>query len=119
MQLRGRLGAVFSQQRFFGFHMHKAFRLSYSSSLQSKDLLPHTMACIIEVSLSIYIQSIWPQMVVKHNWRSTWRRPIGEPRDAPVGGRCGKTTELEGKHQHSATPLATSKRNSGERAIIT
>jgi len=30
-----------------GFHKHKAFRLSYSSSLQSRDSLPHNMACII------------------------------------------------------------------------
>jgi len=46
-QLCGRLGAVFSKQWFLGFHMHKAFRLSYSSLLQSQDLLPHNMAWII------------------------------------------------------------------------
>jgi len=31
------------------------------------------MAWIIQVSLYIYIWSIWPQMVVEHNWRSIWR----------------------------------------------
>jgi hypothetical protein len=30
-----------------GFHNHTAFRLSYSSLLQSQDSLPHDMACII------------------------------------------------------------------------
>ena len=59
-----------------GFHKHKAFRLSYSSLLQSHDSLPHNMACIIYVSLSIYIQWIWPQMVVEHNRRSIWSGSI-------------------------------------------
>jgi len=52
-----------------GFHKHKAFRVSYSSLLQSQDSLPHNMACIIKVSLDIYIRSMWPKMVVEHNRR--------------------------------------------------
>jgi len=36
-------------------------------------------------------------MVVKQNQRSTWRGPLREPRDPPLGGRCGETTELEGR----------------------
>ena len=55
------------------------------------------MACIIYVSLYIYIWSIWPQLVVEHNWRSNWRRPLREPRDAPLESGCGETTELEGR----------------------
>jgi len=50
-----------------GFHKHKVFRLSYSSLLQSQDSLPHNRASIIQVSLYIYIQSIWPQMVAEQN----------------------------------------------------
>ena len=60
-QLCGRLGAGFSKQWFLGFHKHKAFRLSYLSVLQSQDSLPHNMACIIQVSLYIYIRSIRPR----------------------------------------------------------
>jgi len=59
-----------------GFHQHKAFRLSYSSLLQWQDSVPHNMACIIKVSLHIYIRSIWPQMLVEHNRRSTCGRPM-------------------------------------------
>jgi len=35
-------------------------------------------------------------MVVEHNRRSIWRRPLRAPRDAPVGGRCGDMMELDG-----------------------
>jgi len=79
-----------------GFHTHKSFRLSYSSLLQSQDLLPHNIARISEVSLYIYIRWIWPQMVVEHNRWRTWRRPLRAPRDAPLGGRGGDTTKLDG-----------------------
>ena len=96
-QLCARLCAVFSQQWCWGFNNHKAFCLSYSSLLQSQDLLHHHMACIIYVSLHIYIQSIWLQMVVKHDRRSTWRHPLRELREAPLGGRCGGMTEQEGR----------------------
>jgi len=34
------------------------------------------MACIIQVSLYISIGSIWPQMVVEHNRRTTWTCPL-------------------------------------------
>jgi len=46
------------------------FVLSYLS------LLHHNIACIIWVSLYIYIQSIWPQIVLEHNRRSTWTHPV-------------------------------------------
>jgi len=36
-------------------------------------------------------------MVVEDNRRSTWRHPFREHRDAPLGGHCGETTELEGR----------------------
>jgi hypothetical protein len=36
-------------------------------------------------------------MVVEHNRRITWRHPLSEPGDAPLGGRSGETTEPEGK----------------------
>ena len=77
------------------FHKHKAFLISCSSLLPSQDSLPHYMACNIEVSLYIYIRSIWPQMVDEHNRRSTWRRPLRAPRDVPLGGHCGDKMELE------------------------
>jgi len=35
-------------------------------------------------------------MLVEHNQRSTWRCPLRAPRDAPLGGSCGDTIELEG-----------------------
>jgi len=40
-------------------------------------------------------------MVVEHNWRSTWTRPL---RDAPLGDRCGETMELEGSEPTINTP---------------
>jgi len=42
-------------------------------------------------------------MVVKHNQRSTWTRPLRELRDATLGGRCGETMELEGRDSTSNT----------------
>jgi len=36
------------------------------------------MACIISVSLYIFIRSIWPQMVLEHNQRSTRPRQLRE-----------------------------------------
>ena len=33
---------------------------------------------------------------VEHNQRSTSIRPVRDPRDSPLGGRCGDTTELDG-----------------------
>jgi len=47
------------------------FVISYASLLQSQDSLHHNMACIILVSRCMYIRSIWPQMVVEHNQRSS------------------------------------------------
>ena len=94
-QICGRLVAVFSQQRFLEFHSHKVFCLSHSSLLHWEDLLHHHMACIIWITQYTYIQSIWPQ-IVKHN-RSTWRRPLTELRDAPLGGCCAETMYLKGR----------------------
>jgi hypothetical protein len=56
-QLCVRLSAVFSQQWFLGFHNLKAFRVSDSSFLESQDSLHHDMACIIYLSLPIYIHT--------------------------------------------------------------
>jgi len=36
-------------------------------------------------------------MVVEHIRRSTWTHPLRENRDAPHGGHCGETMELEGR----------------------
>ena len=79
------------------------FILSNSSLLQSQKSLQHNMACILYVSAYIYIQSIWPQMVVKHIHKSTWSRPMRELRDVPPGGCCGETMDLEGREPISKT----------------
>jgi len=52
-------------------------------------------------------------MVVEHNRRSTWTRALGELSDAPCGARRQRT-----HHQHSAAPLATSKRNSWDKVVL-
>ena len=54
------------------------FVLSYSSLLQSQDSLHHNLACIISVSLYIYIRPIWLQMVLEHGRRSTRPHPFRE-----------------------------------------
>ena len=56
-QLSRRLSALFSWQWFLGFHNNKAFRVSDSSFLESQNSLHHNMACIIYLSLSIYIHT--------------------------------------------------------------
>jgi len=43
-------------------------------------------------------------MVVEHNLRSTWTRPVGELCDALLGGHCGETMELEGREPTINTP---------------
>jgi len=107
--LCGKLDAVFSHQRFLEFHNRKEVRLSYSSLLQSQDSLHHNMACIIQISLYIYIWSIWPQMVVEHNRRSSWRPPLRKLRDAPFGGHCGETTKQEERESTINAPLHLSR----------
>jgi len=52
----------------------------------------------------MYIGSIWPQMVVKHNRRTTCRCPLGELRDATLLGRSGQTMNLEGREPTINTP---------------
>jgi len=75
-----------------GYYMTtRHFILLYSSLLQSQDLLLHQMACIVTVSLYIYIDSIWPEMIVEHNHRGAWTCPLTQLRDAPLGCCCGKT----------------------------
>jgi len=59
-QLCRRLSAVISQQWLLGFHNHEAFRVSDSPLLQSQDSLHHNMACIIYLSLSLYIHTANP-----------------------------------------------------------
>jgi len=83
------------------------FILSVSSLLQSQDSLNHNMARIIQISLDIFIWSIWPQMVVEHNWRSNWTDSFTELGDVPLGGRCGETMELEGREPTINTTLTS------------
>jgi len=56
------------------------------------------------VSVYIYIWSIWPQIVVEHNWRSTRTHPLRELRDTPLGGHCSETIELEGRESTINSP---------------
>jgi hypothetical protein len=69
--------------------------------LQSQDSLHHNLASVISVFLYIYIQSSLPQMVVEHNQRNTWTQERG---DAPLGGRCGETMELQRTEPTINTP---------------
>jgi hypothetical protein len=62
------------------------------------------MASIIQVSVYISIRSVWMQMVVEHDQRSIWTRPLQELSDAPLGGRCGEMMELEGREPTIDTP---------------
>jgi len=77
------------------FHQHKAFCLLYLSLLQSQDSLPHNMACIIGVSLYIYIQSIWPRMVLEHNRRFSLEEPTKKMRRNETT-RGWESTQLRG-----------------------
>jgi hypothetical protein len=54
-QLCGRPDAISSHQWFLEFHKHMAFPQSYSSLWLLQDLLHHTMAWILQISLYIYI----------------------------------------------------------------
>jgi len=48
----------------------------YSSLCQSQDLQHQNMAYRIYVSYYLKILSIWPQMLVEHNQKSTWIQPF-------------------------------------------
>jgi len=50
------------------------------------------------------MRSIWPQIVVEHNQRSTWTHPLREHTDTPLGGRCSEMMELEGRAPTINTP---------------
>ena len=63
--------------------------------------------------LYIYIRSIWPQMVVEHHWRSTWRCPLRDSSDAPLGGCCGETTEQHGSVPTNNIPAHLSRHPNG------
>jgi hypothetical protein len=52
-----KLGAISSQQLFFGFHNQNEFHVSSLSVFQSQDLLQCNMVCSIYPGLFIYIQS--------------------------------------------------------------
>ena len=80
------------------------FVISYSSLLLSQDSL-HNMPCINNVDLYMYIQSIWQQMVVKHDQRSTWTFPLSDHRDAPLRCHCSEQIELERQEPTINTPL--------------
>jgi hypothetical protein len=112
-QLWKTLGAIFSQQWLLGFHKHNACRLLYMSLLQSQASLLHNMACIISSSLQIFICSFWLKMVVEINCRSTWRRPLREPRDAPHGGYCVEITEIDGRESTINIPPLLSWHSNG------
>jgi len=58
VQLSWRLGAVFSQQWFSGFHNHNAFCLSYSFLLQHQNLLDPNMACSTFLRDGLYIHTV-------------------------------------------------------------
>jgi len=58
VQVCMRLCAASSQQWFWGFHNHKASRLSYSSLLQSQASHHHNMPSIMHLNLFIYIRTV-------------------------------------------------------------
>jgi len=73
------------------------FILSYLFLFYSQDSLHHNMVCGINISQSIYMLSIWPQMVVQHNRKSNWLSPVRELKNVPLGGLYGETMEPEGR----------------------
>jgi len=52
-------------------------------------------------------------MVVKHNERSTRTLTLRELRDAPLGGRCGETMELDGREPTINAPPHLSRHPNG------
>jgi len=75
--LRSSVGCLMPYSHSSGSYITtRHFVLSYSSVLQSQDSLHLNKACMIQVSLYIFIQSIWPQMVLEHNRRRP--RPLRE-----------------------------------------
>jgi len=54
-------------------------------------------------------------MVVEHIWRSTWRGPLRAPKDAPLGGCCGDTVELDGSESTIDIPPHLSRHSNGIR----
>jgi len=85
LQLGRPVDVVILPQRYFEFHNHMGFCLSYSSLLQLQDWQHHFMAWIIEASLNIYKWSIQLRVVLEHNRRSTWRHPLRELTDELEG----------------------------------
>jgi len=57
--------------------------------------------------------SIWPQIVVERNRRSTWTHPLGELTDTPLGGGCSETMELDGREPTINTPQHLSRHPNG------
>jgi len=57
-------------------------------------------------------------MVVEHNQRRTWRYPLREPRDAPLGGHCGEMTQIEGRVPTINIPAHLSLHPNGFREIL-
>jgi len=43
-------------------------------------------------------------MVVEHNWWSSWTHPVGEYKDAPLGGLFGETMVLEDREPTINSP---------------
>jgi hypothetical protein len=77
------------------FTTRRHFVVTYLSLLQSSDSLCNT-ACTIQVWVYIYSGSSWLQMVVDHDYLSTWICPLSEHRDPPLGDRCSETMQREG-----------------------
>jgi len=54
-------------------------------------------------------------MIVEHNQTSTGRCPFGEHIDAPLEGRCGEMTQIEGRGPTIHIPLHISQHPNGIR----
>jgi hypothetical protein len=61
------------------------------------------------ISIYIYIRSIWLQVGLEHNRKSTWTQPLSKLRVAPSGGHSGETMELAGREPSITTPLHLSR----------
>jgi len=77
-KLRWRHGAIYSHQSFLASHNHKEFCLSYSSLLQSRDLLHHNITSILQVSLYILIRKCRDNGDGRSDWKYIFRRPRGK-----------------------------------------
>jgi hypothetical protein len=104
-QQRGFAGEFMPHSHCSGCYITtRHFIWSYSSLLQSQDLLHHIMACLIESTLYIYVRTICLQMVIDHNRRSTWPRTLKELWDASHGGSWSEMLKQKGWEPTINTP---------------